>query len=160
MFTSTFKMGFWISPGGVAFPVEETHINTVFNHPRLFGYTTKRLEAIYDRHGETYRSEAEARKEIIFALVRRGWIRLRHYPLTGWSVNVKELNPQYRYWITQFFRKVKAGTTPGDFVNIDPATEIFTFSIEAVCKGRLLRNGKSKNGRLTELRLLSEVPNK
>jgi len=71
---------FWIGPDGKILPVYETHIKTVWDCPPAFGYTQEDLEAVYDRYGDRYRSEGEARNFILrHVIMDRGWIRIRFH---------------------------------------------------------------------------------
>lgn len=159
MFGNVYGAGFWINPRGRAFPVEQTHINTVFNHPSTFGFSDEELKTVYDRHGEPYRSEAEARTEIIITLIEKSWIRLRHYPRRGWTANVHELNDQSRRRITQFFRKIKDDIAGHGSVHIDMPTEALDLTTKAICRGELLRMKRARAARPAKLVFLSGVPN-
>lgn len=97
--------GYWVSPKGEAIQIV-THIDAVTRHPEKFGYTKEDLEAVYARYGEPFGSERNARQEIIWVLVLKGWIRIRHYPKgfgQGYTVNVREDNNTTYQLVGQFF---------------------------------------------------------
>ena len=93
---------FWISPEGYIVHVDINHINTVIKYPAKFGYTKKRIESIYNKHNEKVGLEGQARRQIILALTRKGWIRLRKYPNRYWSVTLCELNDINKHFLRRW----------------------------------------------------------
>jgi hypothetical protein len=86
----------WISPDGEILTDSGSHIEYVISNPDKFGLRRKYIEQIYAKYNEPLKQEGKARKELIFELVRRGWIRLRRYPNQYWSINVFQLNDEVR----------------------------------------------------------------
>ena len=115
--------GFWISPDGRAFEVEQNHIISVITAPERYGLTKKRIRDIYKKHGEKVGTEGDAREEIILGLVAKGWIRARNYSRygdTSWTLNVMRLSNRMKDHITDFFQKLsKSGGYLGSIVRID-----------------------------------------
>ncbi len=97
---------FWIHPDGYIVPVNVNHINTVIRHPAKFGFSRGKIEAIYRKHNEPIGSEKQAREEIIIALVKKGWIRLRRYPNLYWSITLGELNDVTKTYLRHWARRI------------------------------------------------------
>jgi hypothetical protein len=81
-------LAFWISPQREVLLVKSCHVATVISHPETFGLTLESITECYARHGEPLGMEGKARTEIILQLVELGWIRIRRYRTSGYSVNV------------------------------------------------------------------------
>lgn len=109
--------GFWISPHRKYFLIS-THIESVCSAPRKFGIDEKSLRQLFEAHNEPYGSEAEARIEVVRALVRHGWIRVRHYR-DGWTVNVGILDGPVRATLAAFFGELYGGALSFEDVRID-----------------------------------------
>jgi hypothetical protein len=85
---------FFILPTGEIITVTK-HIETIFEHPEVFGFTKDQLLSIYDKHNESPGQEGNAREEIIRDSIERGIVRVRRYASRGneyWSINVYKLN--------------------------------------------------------------------
>jgi hypothetical protein len=103
---------FWITPSHVVLPVPENHIGMVIDHPDIFGLDLEYIRKVYVRHQEPMRSEGDARVEIILALVKKGFIRLRRHlekNFQCWSVNVRELDDATLDILKEFFLKITEG---------------------------------------------------
>lgn len=87
---------FWIAPEGEIILVGSSHIAAVIALPEKFGYTRRQVEEAFHRHGEPLGLEGKARTELIKDLVGKGWIRIRFYPKTQWSINVAALDERVR----------------------------------------------------------------
>lgn len=97
---------YWITPDNEIIPVITSHIETIIDHPEIFGVSNEYLLSIYEKHKEVVRTEGQARQEIISEIVKRGFVRVRRYKKVGqeyWSVNVKEINEASMEIIRQFF---------------------------------------------------------
>ncbi|MCL2704724.1 MAG: hypothetical protein FWE72_00755 [Spirochaetaceae bacterium] len=70
---------YWISPGGQLFEVEKNHIDEIIKSPKSFGLTKEYVDAMYKKYNEPMGFEGKARHEIMEALIRGGWIRIRYY---------------------------------------------------------------------------------
>lgn len=101
----THRAGYWISPTGRFFLVENSHIETICNHPEKFGTDEAALRAVFAQYKEPYRSERNARAFIIKRLVLNGWIRLRNYH-EGWSLNMSGFTPENLCRVTNFFQQL------------------------------------------------------
>ena len=96
---------YWISPGGESSPVRMTHIREIINAPEYFGLSKEQVEEAYRRHGEPLGLEGRARREIMAALIRDGWIRIRYKPReSAYTVELNSLTPRVkkhlRAWAT------------------------------------------------------------
>jgi hypothetical protein len=87
---------FWIAPAGEIMPVARSHIAAMIAVPERFGYTRNQVEDAFGRHGERLGQEGKARTELIKDLVGKGWIRIRLYPKTHWSIYVTVLDERVR----------------------------------------------------------------
>lgn len=86
--------GFWTTPTGV---VQTTmnglyHISDVIHSPEAFGFTREEIDSEYDKYGETIGQEGKARDNIMTAVLKRGWIRIRARQ-NFFSVQVWDFNP-------------------------------------------------------------------
>jgi hypothetical protein len=111
-------MGFgcFVSPDGeVVGLLNDRHIATVADDPERFGLTRKWLAKVYARHGETPGVEGWARLDVLPAVVRRGWIRVRHYETKGaetWTIQVPALTREVRVRLAAFARRALRGGPP------------------------------------------------
>lgn len=88
-----FTEAYWISPEGEILQIDTSHIDMVFDKPEFFGLSLKLIQSIYDIYNEAYRSEGDARGEILLMLFRNGWIRVRRYLRPyRWSINVYSID--------------------------------------------------------------------
>jgi hypothetical protein len=70
---------YWIDPDGTIIPLTaDRHINEITNYPEKFGLTKEGIAAVYKKFNEPPGSEGKAREEIIFNLIKKGWIRIRY----------------------------------------------------------------------------------
>lgn len=90
------SQAYWISRFGEVVEVGTNHINMVIKHPKKFGYTDKKIKDIYDKYGEPLGQEGKAREEIIVALVKSGWIRVRRYDNNGYSINISKMTKKVK----------------------------------------------------------------
>ncbi len=88
---------YWISPQGKILDVgaSEEPLNTsiiLSQYPQSFGLTRNHVEAAYLRNGETIGTEGSARTALIAQAVERGFIRVRLYKNSRWSITLNDLN--------------------------------------------------------------------
>ncbi|MEK6793168.1 MAG: hypothetical protein AABZ39_00205 [Spirochaetota bacterium] len=101
---------FFIAPDGEVITVEQKHISKICDDPVRFGYTKKRLEAVFRKHGETYGSEQFAREEIIADLLRKGWIRVRwYYSEAQLRIQIYRINASAKKRINGFLARSRNG---------------------------------------------------
>jgi hypothetical protein len=102
---------FFISPGGKIIPVPIRHIVTIAKDPDLFGLTSDYIKSIYKKHNEDVGWEGYARNEIILALLKDDWIRLRFYSRSGtWRIQIfNEMSDKLQDNIRIFYRELKRG---------------------------------------------------
>lgn len=105
------KAGFFISPDGVLLSIETTHIKTVISHPDKFGMTRAGIENIYRKYREPLGLEGYAREEILSVLIRRGWIRIRHYR-GYWSVQIDKMTQETLGRLITLAKMALKGTHP------------------------------------------------
>ena len=102
---------FFISPQGKIVPVPVRHIVKIVKDPTLFGLTTEELEPIFAKYHETIGTEGKARNEIILALLKQNWIRLRFEPaIAAWRIQIFEtLDAQLKKNIQGFLAELQNG---------------------------------------------------
>ncbi len=99
---------YFIDPKGNLIPSDTKHINTIFDYPEKFGYTSEELRQIYDNYHEKYRIEGKAREEILSDLLNQGWMRVREYINPSfWSIQLKKLDKYAEENISKFALMVK-----------------------------------------------------
>lgn len=88
---------YWISPSGSILPVVGgIHINNIVKDPRSFGFTSEKLQATFEKHGESPDQEGNARNELMNDAMIRGWIRIRRRNRPDfWSVQSGVLNKPF-----------------------------------------------------------------
>lgn len=94
--TEAKSQAYWISSYGEVVEVGTNHITMVINHPKKFGYTTKKIQDTYDKYDERLGQEGKAREEIILNLIDHGWIRVRRYDNKGYSVNISKMTKKVK----------------------------------------------------------------
>ena len=89
---STFSAAYWITPQGKILDCgARKHIDFVCADPKKFGITEKEVASMYAKYNEPVGFEGRAREDIILAVVRKGFIRIRKYR-DRWSINVADYN--------------------------------------------------------------------
>jgi len=131
--------GYWISPRGHCVHVE-THLGAVCAHPECFGTNEAALRAVFLRHGEPWGFACDARKEIIAALVRAGWIRARHEQWEGWHIELRDLSRETVARAGALLLRLH-GVHPPDFspVRLDTPEGRRTLEVADFQSGRALR---------------------
>lgn len=104
------NIAFFLSPEGNLIPVPLNHISTVISEPERFGLTPAEIETTYRKYSERVGVEGEARKELLFEIISRGWIRLRRYPNKHWSVTAGNLTPPIQKILRGWAEKMLSGT--------------------------------------------------
>ena len=64
--------GFWLHKSGKVLPIYE-HLMAVVSDPKTFGLTKAQVQA------EDGEDEVEQRTRVLSAVLRKGWIRVRHH---------------------------------------------------------------------------------
>jgi hypothetical protein len=145
---------FFISPEGLLFPVEGgNHISTIILNPSKFGVTAEQIERVYDFFEERVGVEGIARTQILIQLIRRGWIRLRRYPKSHWSVTVPALTSSVADLLQDWAGKFLAGfagfreADPYMPVTItSPFRKLDGFSVKEVSQGALDNIAEGQTG--------------
>jgi hypothetical protein len=131
----TGSVAYWISPRGEVLPVATNHIDIVIKNPKKFGYTTEKIQDIYDRYEERMGSEGDAREEIIIDLLKKGFIRIRRYK-NQYSLNVGKMTKKVKDilfdWANKLLNTGIAGQKERDKympINIQGFTDHFNRSL-------------------------------
>lgn len=101
-------LGLWVSPHARVLEVT-THIASICRYPEAFGVDPDELHALFLAHQEPLEFEGKARRVVLERMIDRGWVRVRHYRIHGWTVNVAALSGWYRGLITSLFQYLYAG---------------------------------------------------
>ncbi len=131
--------GYWISPRGHCVHVE-THLGAVCAYPECFGTNEAALRAVFLRHSEPWGFACDARREIIAALVRAGWIRARHEQWEGWHIELRDLSRETLARAGALLLRLH-GVHPPDFspVRLDTPEGRRTLEVADFQSGRALR---------------------
>ena len=92
----TKTVAYWISPRGEVVEVTTNHIDVVIKNPAKFGLKIDQIQAVYDKFDEPLGQEGKAREEIIVALVKKGYIRVRKYGNQGYSLNIGKMTKKVK----------------------------------------------------------------
>jgi len=109
---------YWIDKKGKFAESRDNHIISIIANPKVFGFSLDELKETYKKYDEHFGSEGKARREIIDDAIGRGWIRVRLYPRTHWSITIARLDKRVRNVITEFAKNLIAGKYP-DVRNLD-----------------------------------------
>ena len=96
---------FWISPKGDIFEVIFSHIRTILDDPQKFDLKKDYILKIYKKYNEKIGIEGKARGEIMLALMKNGWIRIRYSPKQdSWTIQSynflnREINNTWQWLI-------------------------------------------------------------
>lgn len=101
------KEASWILSNGKFryFDHNKTHIDDVTQNPARFKITSQYLASIYKKHNEPVGTEGRARDEIMLALFRKGFIRIRRYYIRmdsryyidAWTLDKQTKNKIYNW---------------------------------------------------------------
>mgnify|MGYP005855088163 FL=1 len=111
------NLGLWISPQGDIIKTSRFHAADIIENPEQFGMTFERIKTLYDKHGENFEQEGEAREEMIKLVLQRGWIRVRNYR-NYWSVTVYSLTPKIKEIIKRWVSTFVESETMGKFADL------------------------------------------
>jgi len=103
---------YWIDKKGKFTESRDNHIISIIANPKVFGFTLAQLKETYVKYDEHFGAEGKARREIIDEAISRGWIRVRLYPRTHWSITIAKLDKRVRNVITEFCQNLIAGKYP------------------------------------------------
>ncbi len=154
---------YWISPTGKLLPMSkmDRHIAEVIKNPKAFGYTIEEIQAIYDKYGETMGSgmEGKAREEILLALVKQGWTRIRKYTRPDrWTVNVNRLNNRVKdtlqFWAS---RMLELGHGRYSDVYIDLPMGRKHYTIEDIKNDVLYMTENKKRDKRYKIKVIKSV---
>jgi len=139
---------YWITPKSELVPVLLNHIQSVISCPSKFGYTKQKIVRTYKKYNEKIGTEGRAREEIIRDLVCKGWIRLRRYTNSYWSVTASKLTQNNKKALTNWASKMlKSGIhgikeidkyMPVKIVLVKDGREFSNLTILDVARGKLL----------------------
>ncbi|WP_461248094.1 hypothetical protein, partial [Treponema sp. R6D11] len=100
--------GVWISPSGDMFGIPLTHVIAVIDDPDKFGLSMEQIKSVYNKFNEGLGSEGKARDEIVSMLISNGWVRIRYYPGEYFHVELKQLTPPYKEYLSTWASRVIA----------------------------------------------------
>ena len=108
--TKGFTVAYFISPKGEIIFSGISHINTIIRYPEKFGFNKEVIEYIYNSYNEKIGQEGRAREQLLIAAFKQGWIRIRRYGDTFWSVNVGMLTSKTKAYLNKWARAILKGT--------------------------------------------------
>ena len=142
---------YWITPNGkfhqvcpwlhyslVTDKVKFTHIEYIYNHPEIFGYSQKQIKKIYDEHNEAFPSEAKARAKILKDIIGKGFIRMRYYHRKGnefWSLNINKLDNREQDLKNLALNLIDLGHYQDDVVIVDTLLGKYKTTIKGMVIG-------------------------
>jgi len=110
------NLGLWIGPTGDIIKTGR-HSHTVIENPTKFGVSSEFVKNLYDKHGENYNQEGNAREELITLVLQRGWIRVRNYR-NYWSVTLWSLTPKTKQILKNWVHTFTSNNTMGTYVDL------------------------------------------
>lgn len=104
------KGAFWVSPMGdiEMLPMDKYHIADVTANPRKFGLSPEDISNAYDKSGEAFGKEGEARDFIMTEALKKGWIRIRRR-LNNYTVQIWQLDNKTIANLEHFFKVMSEG---------------------------------------------------
>jgi hypothetical protein len=105
----------WLSPEGQLYDIETSHIDFVFDNPKIFGTTLGTLKKVYDEFGQRYGVEGPARDRIIEMISDKAWVRGRfqarmYYEFSSDTVETVKQNPGWKSLINTLLTVYSADT--------------------------------------------------
>ncbi|HEY9162853.1 MAG TPA: hypothetical protein VIS94_17385 [Desulfomonilia bacterium] len=102
---------YWIDPEGAILPVGRTHIQEIIDMPERFELTTDEVKLEFLKESEPVGHEGKARNRIMLALIKKGWIRIRHGKKPdGWKIQCWQLDENTRARIEAWISGMQDGT--------------------------------------------------
>lgn len=112
-----FTVAYFISPKGEIIHCPIRHISMIISYPEKFGFNKEFIEFIYNQYNEKIGQEGKARMQLLTALFKEGWIRIRRYGDNFWSINVRKLTSKVKSYLKKWAIMMLKGT--GDFKEYD-----------------------------------------
>jgi len=153
---------FWVSPQGKTTDVPITHIQSIIDKPTYFGLTKDEVRSEYEKYGEKVGTEGEARGKIMTALMKRGWIRIRHIPRQDkWTVQtyqfgVKEKNNTWD-WLQWALKRNIANRYADVNILIIKSSRVIASSFSEMARGRKIFENLFKRHHKEEIKLMELV---
>jgi len=97
---------FWIDKLGKITDTKDNHITEIVTNPKKFGFTKEEVVSTFEKYGEKMPSEGKARRELIDTAIGRGFIRLRQYRNSHWSITIAKMDKRTRSLITDWAKKI------------------------------------------------------
>ena len=114
-----YNNAYWIFPDGEIRKLgTDSHISMVIKKPQEFGLKREEIEACYHKHNEKLWTEKKARKEIIFQLLDKGFIRVRLYPSKYWSISAKDWSDYTKNLLAIWAEQAKTIQIVGHYMNV------------------------------------------
>jgi hypothetical protein len=151
---------YWIDPTGKILPVKTIHIAEVIGTPEAFSYTREQIEEIHAEHGENLGTEGKAREEIMAALLKRGWIRIRYVPKQdSYAIQCFNLGSRQKDFLYQWAKDViDNGFHKYADVRLDTGTEVHQTSIKDLAESVANANHRKAITYIAESWEFLEIP--
>ena len=109
---------FWVTPDSKLIAVSRKHINQIIDRPEKFGLTRNTVEQEYAKASERLGIEGQARANILLALLKRGWIRLRFDPRSYiWTIQLWSLSDKAKAQIFDLALIARQGNLKGGTIS-------------------------------------------
>jgi hypothetical protein len=131
-------IAYWIDPNGVIFDIGMgTHISKVISSPEKFATTKNNIIVCYKKYNEVLGVEGKARQEIIFNILKLGFIRIRLVVNNHWSISSyywdKQTKLSLKKW-AKIAKEVKSAGLYMDTVISTPNMIIREYTVEDLYK--------------------------
>jgi len=142
------SLAFWIDPKGKFIETGSNHIIEIIKKPKEFGFTKEEVQAAFDKYKEPLGKEGLARRELIDKAIGRGWIRMRLYKNSHWSITIARLDSKTKKKVTVWAKKLLSGGFRGlkqqdpflliKFTALVSRMENKQFTVKDVADGKLI----------------------
>lgn len=111
--------GFWLTPAGEMVDVTtRSHVSALIDNPCQCGLTTQAIRAVYRRYREPLYQEGAAREDLIRAVVKSGFVRIRLYPNRYWSITIHQSDESTMAMIRSWAKQVCGYRYSGKYMDV------------------------------------------
>jgi len=138
---------YWVSPSGGIRAVTTTHIADVIKNPVEFGTTDKAVLDAYNEFGEKFPVEGLGRDKIVYAILKRGWMRIRyqrsdgHFDAEMWDLNEKIKEFLYE-WAFKFIENDSKNKTRRVIITVDKVKTVEQYTLQDLITGVFINNAE------------------
>jgi hypothetical protein len=138
---------YWIDLTGKVLPVKGIHIEEVIDTPEAYGFTLEQIQEVYDKYSETLKWEGKAREEIIEQMLKRGWIRIRHYGRNDiWSIQCFNFGSRQKDYLFRWAKDITENEhRKYADVRLDTGNEVHMTSVKDLMSSDILCSTNKKD---------------